>query len=118
MEDFRYYLILIYFNTVKDLYSYRDLVNMLGLAFEQVESILGNMIEHQLLKYDNRKNLVITDRGYEELINKGFGNIDVYELFDNDERYHIEKNKLKEKIDLDYPYIPKNFDKKFKGYQV
>lgn len=117
MKDFRYYLILIYFNTVKDIYSYRELVNMLGLAFEQVENILIDMMKQQLLKYDNKNNLIITDTGYEKLNHKGFGDIDIYELFRNDERYHIEKNKLKKKIDLNYPYIPKKFDEKFKGYK-
>ncbi len=117
MIDFRHYLILIYLNTIKDLYSYRDLVNILGLTFEQVDDTLSNMLEAEFIEYDDRNNLSITVIGYEKLIDKGFNNISLYELYNNDERYHIDSNRLKKKIAIDYPYIPKDFNKQFKGYK-
>jgi predicted transcriptional regulator len=92
-------------------------VNILGLTFELVDKILDEMLEAKFIEYNNKNNLRITRLGYEKLIEKGFDNVSLYELFDDTERYHIDSNRLKKKIAIDYTYIPKGFEKEFKGYK-
>jgi len=53
--EFRHDLVLIYFNTVKESYTYNDIVNLLGITYVQAEDIISELINKELLFLMNIK---------------------------------------------------------------
>lgn len=112
--DFRYNLVLIYFKTFKDIYNYSDLVDLLGLTYNQVDNLVKAIINDGFLKTDERKIISVSDKGNDLLIKNGFSELEIGSLYDDnliDEKIF---NSIK--INIDDVYVPKLFTKKFTGY--
>lgn len=108
--DFRLILILIYFNTIKDSYSYTELISILGVSYSQLDGMLQVLLNKEFLWYNEYGIIAISELGMAELIEYGFDETDVFTIFDDGE----DKNKWfsYEKISVNDIYIPRNFNKK------
>lgn len=110
--DYRNLLILVYFNTVKDTYSYQEIMDFLSLTYKQVQEKIYYLLSTGMLSM-NELNIEISTDGIGEISSYNLGDINFYDLYSND-------GMLNEHIGPSQPvhelYIPYNFDKKFKGY--
>ncbi|AOY77881.1 hypothetical protein [Clostridium formicaceticum] len=113
--DFRYFLVLIYFNTVGDIYTYSDLVDLLGLTYKQVDNIVSSIMTEGYLSYNENKVIVINDKGIKLLKSNGFYNVDIFSIYEDE---LINKDTFNnKKIDINDIYVPKRFTTKFSGYE-
>ena len=110
--DFRLTLILIYFNTVKDSYSYSELISIIGITYSQLDEMLKELLNKEFLKYNEYKIISLNELGIKQLIEYGFDDTDIFAIYDD----VIDKNSwfTFEKIGVNDIYIPRKFNEKFK----
>lgn len=108
--DFRLILILIYFNTVKDSYSYNELISIIGVTYNQLEDMLKELLNKDFLRYNEYSIITITELGITELIEYGFDDTDVFAIYEDG----ADKNSWfsYKKISVSDIYIPHKFNKK------
>jgi hypothetical protein len=111
--DYRDILIIFYFNSVKSNYIYSDLVELLGLTYSLVSEKVDTLIEEAYLFLDEDKLIQISEKGLVILREKKFSNIHIFDLYDDK---GLANDKISKCLDVNEIFIPKNFDKKFKGY--
>lgn len=111
--DYRDILIIFYLNSVKENYIYADLINLLGLTYEQVDNRIEELIRSNYLKINNKMVIELDMLGKQELIKKGFFDFNIFELYKKKDSFFLLKT---EYLGFNDIYIPKNFEKKFQGY--
>lgn len=104
MDEYRKLLILQYFLEKKENYNINEITVKLGISNMKMLNLIGNLIEMNLLKYNNYL-LEITDSGRQNIEKN-----DIYIMYNND-IVNTEINIL-EKMNIDDIYIPKKFLKK------
>lgn len=104
MEEYRKFLILLYFFEKKEQYNIDEIVSMLGISYKKILSLIENLIEDNKLKYNNYL-LEITQFGRQSIQKN-----DIYTIYNNDIlNVQIDKSNKMGKFDI---YIPKRFSKK------
>ncbi|TQR36462.1 hypothetical protein [Brevibacillus brevis] len=88
---------------------------LLGLSYYHVQELIDSLLENDLLAINELKMIEISDNGLSVLKEHNYHDISLEELYSaNQDNIH---DNLKTKISLDAVYLPKNFNKKFQGYQ-
>lgn len=112
--DFRDYLILIYLNTVNEMFTYHDLVQLLGLPPTKVTQRIEALLNHQIINRNESNVFCLTEEGIASLEELGFENIKLDQLYKEE---NLLSDKIKERLPFEDVFVPKRFDKKFKGYK-
>ncbi len=103
MDNYLKLMILAYFKEKQDHYSIYDVMRTLGISISKLDSLLDELIENDLLKYDANI-LGLTKKGRLQLVNKS---IDYYKYSEPDIRYErIDKNSA---WSINKPYVPEKF---------
>lgn len=105
-------LILIYTNSVKERFYLTDLVHILSMSFAQVENQIMELVKRGFLEYNEERYLLLTDNGLDYLERNGLAETDIFSIYD--ERPTL----LKSNRPAEVGYIPLDFEKKFKGYNI
>lgn len=116
MIDYDKLTIIIYFKTYKDTYSYEYIKNYLGFSYAQIDSYIDNMVEEEILEYNENFILQVAKNGKELL--KEFNLDDIYfeDLLVDYQEMMIEEISDNKKLEINDIYIPKYFNEKFSGY--
>ena len=106
MTEYRILLALQYFKEYRESYSISSLMQKLGLTLKQVDSLIDQMIDKKLLKYEDYL-LIITEKGRRIII---ANNMQYYKIDNNHQNNKIFIDKA---LSLDSPYVPNRFSKKY-----
>lgn len=97
-------LVLAYFRDTKENYLIREISELIGISLGTVNSILDIFFEKKFLEY--KDNLIsLSFIGRIRLMNS---TMEYYSFLDND----IEEEYTKEKLEIDKPYLIRDFSKK------
>lgn len=104
--DYKYLLILVYFNSVQASYSYSEISDSFGLSFFQVESLINKLQEENLLALD----------GYYKLTSTALKLLEEYNMLNIDyfESFEVKSIFTKKSMSFDEVYIPIGFTKKIR----
>lgn len=112
--DFKKVLLLIYFKSAEDRYSFSEIMNIFKMNYGQVVKEVDYLVEHKYLEQDESFVYRLTSKGMEVLKESGIENVDIIDVLDeasDEDVSHPIRNFEKNVV-----YIPNDFDKKFKGY--
>lgn len=115
LNDYMYknIILLIYMNTVNDLYTYQEISSILGFTIEQSMETVESLIGSGYLGQNEKNILYITDFGFQFLKEQKVENVKINDLYSSSKSF---QKHIIEKRAIDDIYIPEDFDKKFKGY--
>ncbi|CRK83035.1 hypothetical protein [Neobacillus massiliamazoniensis] len=112
VKDFKDYLILLFFRESKGSYIIYDLLRLLSISQEFLETRIEILLEKELLFIDERYSYRISEFGLNYLSIQGFNKINLFEIMNEISlEEESEKRILKGCPDLTLTdiYIPKNF---------
>lgn len=113
--DYKIKLILIYLNTVKEDYTYKEMTELMGLGYNIIDELIDEMKEKKLIVKDEYCIIKLSEQGKEILNKSNLLNTDIYNLYED---YKLNEKFRVEQINIEDMYIPKKFDKYFKGYNI
>ncbi len=108
MDQYRILLALSYFKEKKKNYSISELMLILGFNNKQISDLIELLIDYAFLEYDDNILLSITNKGIKYLVSNNGDEIEYQAVCSFS---HID---LENALPLDEPYVPLNFEKKFK----
>jgi hypothetical protein len=88
------------------------MVELLGLTYNKVVELINIMIVNNLLLYNEKKILNISEHGIKLLKEYNLLDINLNDLLTKNSNIKFSD----EKLSINDIFIPKGFDKKFKGY--
>lgn len=103
---------MIYTNSVKEHFYLTDLVHILSMSFPQVENQIMELVKRGFLEYNEDWNLLLTGTGLDYLDRNGLAETDIFSI------YKERPTLLKLNRPAEVVYIPLDFEKKFKGYNI
>lgn len=106
-------LILIYLNTVKKEYTYKEMTEFMGLCYDKIDDIIDYLKNRGLIYKDEYCIIKISDNGKSYLYERGLLDINFYNLYSG---YKVDESIIYKTIGINDIYIPKKFKKYFNGY--
>jgi hypothetical protein len=112
--DFKLLIILMYFNSVKNSYSYVELISLLRIPYEQLMIKIDYLIAQGYLYKDGEYALIdISSKGSLKLKENSLEKFNILNMYNDNTDSIIE---VPNRMEIDEIFIPKDFDKSFKGY--
>ncbi len=114
--DYDKIIILLYIKSYFDTYSYEEIKNCLGFSYIQLDEIIGSMINDKMLRYNEKFLIEIDEDGLNLLEELNLRDVQFDDIISDYESDILECIQIEGKLEIKDIFIPKNFQKKFKGY--
>lgn len=110
MNEFTSGFILSYFKNHQKSYSFTEIARLLGMPLSEISTAISDLLEKELLAYNDRKKLALTPQGRMALLNKQEDYLSTAGT-----SIPLKTINPNTAIPLDKIYLPKNFLAKYNG---
>ena len=105
MDDFLSGIILAYFKSHKNEYSFTALAESLGIPISRIDDTIDGLLQEKMLVYDESHLLSLSAKGRLKILNQKADNIN----FSRNARLRYRKIDPDTVIPIDQTYVPSNF---------
>lgn len=105
MDDFLKGIILAYFKSHKNEYSFAALAALLGISLSRMDDIIEGLLQEEMLEYNKSHMLSLSPKGRLAILNQKVDSI----TFSDNIRFRYSKINPDAAIPIDQIYVPPNF---------